>query len=104
MRLPGVLVETNADEILDDGTLRWDIPLDGGTVTVQALTAGGNKFTAEPISKAGLTAFPWTLVAGLAGIVVVLIALLWLLQRRRRASVAALEEVDEPSAPQPLIS
>ncbi|HSF87190.1 MAG TPA: hypothetical protein VLG28_16235 [Acidimicrobiia bacterium] len=85
--LPGELVETNADEILADGRLRWDIPLSGGTVVVQAETesAGGG--------------VPWGLIGGIAGAVLVIGGLIWLSQRRNRSSVSAVESTAQPAPP-----
>ncbi len=85
--LPGDLVETNADEILPDGRLRWDIPLLGGVVSVMAVTetAGGG--------------FPWGLVLGILGAALVIgAAVLWV-RHRQSGSVDAVEATPVPEPP-----
>ncbi len=85
--LPGELVSSNADEILTDGRLRWDVPLLGGTVVVQAETQadGGG-------SSLGL-------IVGAVAVVLILGAATWIWRRNRQSSVAAVEATAEPDAP-----
>ncbi len=85
--LPGTLEDSNADEVLSDGRLKWDIPLLGGTVDIQATTSGGGG--GAPI---GL------IVAIIAAVLVIGGAIFWS-QRRRRSSVDAIEAMTAPAAP-----
>lgn len=41
-RLPGNLVDHNADEQLPDGRLRWSLPITGGEIDIQARTSFGS--------------------------------------------------------------
>ncbi len=41
LSMPGTVVEHNADEVLPDGRLRWDLPILGGTKEVHALSEFG---------------------------------------------------------------
>ncbi len=88
--LPGSLVESNADEVLNDGRLRWNIPLTGGTVTIHAVTTAGGD------------GFPWGVVFGVLGAVIVVGAAIWLTQRNRRKSVDAIAGTATPESPAPL--
>lgn len=36
IKMPGRVLSSNADDVLGDGTLSWDVPLFGGTVNLQA--------------------------------------------------------------------
>lgn len=85
--LPGTLVDSNADEVLSDGRLKWDIPLLGGTVDIQATTSGGG--SGAPI---GLIIAIVAVALAIAG------AIVWS-QRRRRSSVDAIESMTAPAAP-----
>lgn len=51
VRLPGVVTESNADDVLPDGTLAWDLPVNGGTIEISAA------------SEAQTSVTPWTRVA-----------------------------------------
>jgi hypothetical protein len=84
--LPGEVVETNADETLSDGRLRWDIPLLGGSVDVMAVTESGG---------GGL---PFVVIA-LVLAVVVAGAAWWLSRRKRQDAAAAVAATPAPSAP-----
>lgn len=85
--LPGSLVESNADEVLADDVLRWDIPITGGTVDVQAVT------------EAEGSDFPVGIAAAVLGAIVIGAAIVWLARRRRRTSVAAVSDTAVPAAP-----
>jgi len=41
LTMPGTVVESNADEVLADGSLRWDLPILGGTKDVHARSEFG---------------------------------------------------------------
>lgn len=88
--LPGELVESNADEVLPDGRLAWDIPFEGGEVDIRAVTSGGGGGT--PIGL--IVAF------GLVALLVAAAAV-WS-ARRRRASRDALAATAVPEPPQPM--
>ncbi len=85
--LPGTVEDSNADETLSDGRLKWDIPLLGGTVDIQATTSGGG---------GGISL---TLILGLVAAVLVIAAAFVWTQRQRKGSVDALESVAQPAAP-----
>ena len=90
VRLPGELVETNADEVQVDGALRWDLPLTGGIVEIRAETEapGGG--------------FPWVpVLVGLA-IVLLLAGVLWYLARKRRSGSEAIAATTPPPPPEPV--
>lgn len=103
VRLPGELIETNADEVLEDGTLRWDIPVTGGTVDVRAVTTGLARLPEEGAAKAGGSSLNWPLLMGVVVAIIGLAAVAWLSQRGRRAAEAAVTDTPEPEAPSPLV-
>lgn len=85
--LPGEVEESNADEIMPDGRLRWEIPLAGGVLDVHAVTV-------QP--GAGV---PWLLIIAIAaGALLVLAAIFWP-RRRHQSAVGAIEAVEAPPAP-----
>ena len=88
--LPGELDESNADEVLADGRLKWDVPLLGGTVTVHAVTSSGGG------------ELPWGLILGVLGAIVVIGGALWLTRRNKKSSVAAVESTAAPDAAAPV--
>jgi hypothetical protein len=88
--LPGDVVEHNADRILDDGTLVWDMPVTGGTVDVSARSESGGGFPVVPV---------------VIGIVLVVAggAAIYLLSRRSKGEgAAAIAATPEPAEPTPV--
>ena len=75
--MPCTVVEHNADEVLADGRLRWDIPLLGGEKTLQA------------VSDLGGSSFPWLWVlvgvALLVGVMATIAAVVLGRRQQRRA-------------------
>ena len=84
--MPGTVGTNNADRVLEDGRLVWDLSLDGGNIEIQAVSdlGGGSIFPA------------W---AVLILVLVALAILLWLysMQRKRKTS-AVLEGVGDDSS------
>lgn len=91
LRMPGTPdpEQTNADIIAPDGTMQWQLPLDGGTLDVVAVTTGD--------SSGGI---PWAMVIpvllGLAAIAVIAV----FNRRRDRVAEDALSNVEAPPAPE----
>ena len=90
--MPGTVVEHNADEVLADGRLRWDIPLFGGEKRLHA------------VSDLGGGGFPWLWlllgVALLVGVVATIAAVvLGRRQQRRAVSDAAAAYPQEAPVP-----
>jgi hypothetical protein len=85
--LPGTLEDSNADEVLSDGRLKWDIPLLGGTVDIQATTSGSG--SGAPIG----------LIAAIIAVVLVIGGAIVWSQRRRKSSIEAIEATTAPAAP-----
>ncbi len=89
--LPGDVKEHNADEVLPDGRLRWNVPLlEGGTVDVHVVTEAAGSG-----SSLGL-------IVGIVALVIVLGGGIWLANRRRRASVSAIESMTPPEPASPV--
>lgn len=88
--LPGTLEQSNADEVLADGRLAWDIPLEGGEVDIQAVTSGE-----EGGRSVGV------LIAIAAALLLLAGAAVWS-ARRRRSSQDALAATAVPEPPQPI--
>ncbi len=88
--LPGELEESNADEVMPDGRLRWEVPLLGGTVDIHAVTTEGG----SGISIAVILAIA-------AAVLIVGGALVWS-RRQREGAVAAIESAPQPEAPSPI--
>ena len=88
--LPGEIVEHNADRVLDNGDLAWDLPVTGGTVEVQARSESGGGFPVMPV-VVGIA------LAALGG------AAIYLLSRRSKAGgAAAIDAMPEPAEPTPV--
>ena len=91
--MPGTVVEHNADEVLADGRLRWDIPLLGGEKTLHA------------VSDLGGSSFPWLWVlvgvALLVGVIATIAAVVLGRRQQRRAvsDAAAAYPQQVPVAP-----
>lgn len=76
LRLPGEVTSTNADRTRDDGTLEWDLPLDGSSRSLAArATAGGSSGVPRRLGFVGVA-----LAAGLA-----LAAAAWLVRPGNRS-------------------
>ncbi len=91
IRMPGEpdIEETNADSIAEDGTMQWELPLDGGTLNVVAVTTSDSVFD-----------LPWVLI-GSAVIILAILALVLLSNRRKqRREQEALSSVAAPPAPE----
>ncbi len=94
LRMPGEVTSHNADRVLDDGTLEWDIPLTGEGLDIQAVSdptagEGGGLPIGLAIGGGAL------LAAGAA-------AGVWLARRRRTAGPLDLAPpVDAPVAAPP---
>lgn len=86
LRLPGTLIEHNADEVLPDGTLVWHI---GGTDGERSLTATSD------VGGGGLN---MPLVAGLVVVLLVAAGLGWLAMSRRRVTPPAAPPPEAPAA------
>ncbi len=91
--MPGTVVEHNADEVLADGRLRWDIPLFGGEKRLHA------------VADFGGGGFPWLWVllgiALLVGVVATIAAVVLGRRQQRRAvsNAAAAYPQQVPVAP-----
>ena len=85
--LPGELEESNADEVMPDGTLRWEIPLLGGTVDIHAVTVEGGG------------GIPWLIIVAIAAAILLIAAAIFWPRRRRQSSVGAIDAIDVPPAP-----
>lgn len=90
--LPGELTTSNADEVLSDGTLRWNIPIDGGIIEVMAVTESAN------------SGLPWGLIIGIVVVVLLVAAAALWAQNRRRASEDAISSAPIPGGPNPVIN
>lgn len=90
--LPGELTTSNADEVLSDGTLRWDIPIDGGTVDVMAVTESAN------------SGIPWGLIIGIVVVLLLVAAAALWAQNRRKASEDAISSAPIPGTPNPVVN
>lgn len=88
--LPGSLVETNADEILSDGRLLWDVPILGGVVDVMAVTEAGGSGT------------PWGLIGGILVVVVIAAGAAWWMRRKRQGAVDAVGAAPAPAPASPV--
>ncbi len=86
MHLPGTVVESNADRTLDDGSLVWDLPLQGGTVDIEARSEADSGFPLTPV-LIGVG------IAAIGG------AALYLITRRRGDGADAIASTAEPPAP-----
>ena len=85
--MPGTVTEHNADEVLPDGSLKWDISLTDG-VDIQAL------------SDLSESSFPWVFVI----VILVLLAALGLVLvvMRRNSATAASAVAATPPPPEPM--
>ncbi len=88
--LPGEVVERNADSVLDDGTLVWDLPVTGGTVDVFARSESGGGFPVMPV------------VIGIALIAAGGVAIYLLSRRSKGEGAAAIAATPEPAEPTPV--
>ena len=88
--LPGEVVERNADSVLDDGTLVWDLPVTGGTVDVFARSESGGGFPVVPV------------VIGIALIAAGGVAIYLLSRRSKGEGAAAIAATPEPAEPTPV--
>ncbi|MET0831552.1 MAG: hypothetical protein ABWY62_04155 [Acidimicrobiia bacterium] len=88
--LPGKVVEHNADSILDDGTLVWELPLTGGTVDVQARSDSGSGFPVVPV------------VIGIALVAAGGAAIYLFTRRSKGEGAAAIAATPEPAEPTPV--
>ena len=91
LRMPGTPDpdQTNADFIDADGTMRWELPLDGGTFNVVAVT------TSE---SSGIP--PWAILAGGLAIIGLLAVLFVRLRSGTSQAQDALAQVEAPPAPE----
>ena len=78
--MPGTIDSHNADEVLADGRLRWDIPITGGQLSIMA------------ISTFGESSFPWWIVIVGAALLLALVVAVMIVRGRKSGSVAAIEE------------
>jgi hypothetical protein len=83
--LPGEVTEENADRTLSDGTLEWDLPLSGESVSILAVS--------DP--SGGGSSFPWWVLAVVAvvGLLVVVVFIL----SRRSGSTPPEDDADQPA-------
>ena len=85
--MPGEIGDNNADRVLPDGRLQWDLALDGGDLEIRAVSdlGGGSGFSALGV---------------LVLVLIALAAIAWLisLNRRRNAAVAAIDAVGATDA------
>jgi hypothetical protein len=88
--LPGTVEESNADEVLADGRLAWDIPFEGGEVDIHVVTTGDG--SGLPVGA---------IIALVAGILLIAGGAIWA-ARRRRSSHDALAATAVPEPPQPI--
>ena len=86
--MPGTIDSHNADEVLADGRLRWDIPITGGQLSIMA------------ISTFGESSFPWWIVIVGAALLLALVVAVMIVRGRKSGSVAAIEEAgaEEPES------
>ena len=85
-KLPGTVVTHNADEVMADGRLRWDVSFTEA-INIEAETSfGGNGIPWIPIGIVGAAT-----VAGLAGMTAA--------RRNRKNEAAALASTEAPPAP-----
>lgn len=94
MSLPGTIEMHDADRVLPNGDLEWDLPLTGGVKTLTAQTVFENgSFAWLPVAGAGLAI---ALVAG--------VALFAGKSRRKKevAAIAAAQEAEPWTPPEPI--
>ncbi len=77
LKMPGKVIEDNADRVLDDGSLEWDVPLTGQGLDVLAVS--------DPTAGDG-GGLPLWLVGGVAAGVVALGGAFVLMRRRSEAT------------------
>ena len=89
--MPGEVQSHNADRVLPDGRLHWDLRLDGGNIEVNAVSDFSSGGTSFPI---------WALVLLLAAALAVIV---WLVTRSRQktASVSAVTTSGSTETPTP---
>ncbi len=75
IKVPGS-VQSNADRIRSDGTLEWDIPLDGGPIAIEVIA---------DISEGG--GFPWLPIVIVAAVVIAAAAVFLVLRQQRRPAL-----------------
>lgn len=75
IRVPGS-VESNADRTLTDGTLEWDIPIDGGPLAIEVIA---------DLSDSG--GFPWPILLLVATLAIAAVVGYLIVQQRRRPAL-----------------
>lgn len=94
MKLPGAIALHDADRVLPNGELEWDLPLTGGVKILSAETVFENgSFAWLPVAGAGLAIAAVAVVALMAGAA-----------RRRKevAAVTAAKEAEPWTPPEPI--
>jgi len=93
VRMPGTPdpEQTNANSIADDGTMVWDLPLDGGTFNVVAVTTSDST-----------SAIPWAILIGVIVLAAVIAIMLSLRRRQQRTATNAVSRIEAPPAPDPI--
>jgi len=84
--MPGAVGTNNADRVLEDGRLAWDLSLDGGDIEIQAVSDLG-----------GGSIFPAWAVLLLVLVALAILLSLYYMQRKRKTS-AVLEGVGDDSS------